>query len=445
MKKLLLACLFISTLSNAQHTIKGTLEPVEKYPWMLLYKLRGAKQDFIAYDTIKQGTFEINIPSGSSSGIYRLIYDQKNRLFVDVIYDQEDIEFRFHPKRPNQTIEFTKSKNNQHYFDYLRTISKPQQTLDSMQVDYFKPDANGAIAYVYKKKYNDILNIQDHFENMTRGTLAYHFIKASARYNPVQPVKQPAEYLKEIQNHFFDHIDFDSKELDHSTFKQDKITDFIFYLNRADDAETMAELRKEAIDHVFKIIQSNRELLKDIQETLLYNLAKQEDVVLTNHIINHYLQLPKELQDASFINDIMGQLRTAVGAIAPNINWEENGVQMTLHQLYGDTNYLVVFWSSGCSHCLQELPLLKDYLKDKPHIRVLAIGLEDELSTPNWQKEISKYPKWTHIYGKDKWKNKHAISYGVDATPSFYVLDPQKKVLAKPDSVEDLRTYLDAR
>ena len=42
-------------------------------------------------------------------------------------------------------------------------------------------------------------------------------------------------------------------------------------------------------------------------------------------MLNYYLQLPKELQDAGFINDVKGQLRTAIGNIAPNILWEENG------------------------------------------------------------------------------------------------------------------------
>ena len=71
--------------------LKEKCNPIENYPWMLLYKLQGAKQDFIAYDSIKDGKFEIAIPKSASSGIYRLIYDQQNQLFVDVIYDQEDI------------------------------------------------------------------------------------------------------------------------------------------------------------------------------------------------------------------------------------------------------------------------------------------------------------------------------------------------------------------
>ena len=84
---------------------------------MLLYKLQGAKQDFIAYDTIKNGRFNIAVSNKVTPGIYRLVYDQKNQLFVDVIYDNEDIEFKFHPEYPNRLVQFSKSKNKKLFFN----------------------------------------------------------------------------------------------------------------------------------------------------------------------------------------------------------------------------------------------------------------------------------------------------------------------------------------
>ncbi len=440
-KKLCLLFTLFTLVSYAQHTIKGEMHPTENYPWMLLYKLQGAKQDFIAYDSIKKGAFEITVPQSATSGVYRLIYDQQNQLFIDVIYDKEDIAFNFHPKHPSSLVQFHKSKNNKLYSDYLRAITKTQQKLDSLQVAYFSSASADDIKIkaAYQKNKAQLDKIQATFERESQGQLASHFIKASARYNPEKPIKKSTDYLKETQTHFFDNIDFNSAALDKSTFKHDKINDFIFYLNSADDQETQTQLRKEAINLVLEKLKTNTALSKDVQESLLYNFAQQQDVVMTNYILNHYLQLPKELQDSGFINDVKGQLRTAIGNIAPNILWEENNEQKTLHLLSGSPNYLVVFWSSGCSHCLKELPLLKDYLKDKPGVHVVAIGLEDEQSTTKWQKEIAKYPDWTHVYGKDKWKNRFANEYGVNTTPSFYFLDSKKKILTKPNSVKELK------
>jgi len=442
-KKLLLILLLFTSLVEAQHTVKGTMQPADNFSWIVLYQLKGSKQDYIANATIENGTFSFTIPKDKTSGIYRMVYNLKNQLFVDFIYDSEDVELTFNPKQPNQLIEFTKSKNNQIYLTYLKAISKPQQKLDSLQIAYFKDTKSRKIEKAYKTNKKLLDKAQQEFELTSNNILANHFIKASARYNAETPVKIPEDYLKSVKTHFFDAINFNNKTLLNSAFINDKINDFIFYMNNSDDKATLNKLRKESITTVLDKIKNNKELSRDIQEGLLYNFAQQQNIGLTNHMLNSYIQLPKELQDVAFIGDIKGQLKTAVGNIAPNILWSENNKSQSLHMLSNSNYYLVIFWSSTCSHCLKELPLLEKFLKNKKDVKVLAIGLETEKSKASWQTEISNYNNWTHIYGKDKWKNKFARDYGVNATPSFYILDAKKKILAKPDDVEELKVFLE--
>ena len=53
MKKVLILFLFISSLLQAQYSIKGSLQPVKKYQWALLYKVEGARQVFVKNSEIK--------------------------------------------------------------------------------------------------------------------------------------------------------------------------------------------------------------------------------------------------------------------------------------------------------------------------------------------------------------------------------------------------------
>ena len=167
-KKILFFLVFIPSLSFAQFSIQGEMQPVKDYPWMLLYKLQGAKQDFIAYDSIKEGRFTIKVPNNATSGIYRLVYDQKKQLFIDVIYDKEDIDFKFHPEYPNRLVQFSTSQNNELFFNYLRAISPVQQRLDSLQVAYFTPGSE-VDAKLYKKWHQELLKIQTHFDTTMLG------------------------------------------------------------------------------------------------------------------------------------------------------------------------------------------------------------------------------------------------------------------------------------
>ncbi|MCF6348493.1 MAG: AhpC/TSA family protein [Flavobacteriaceae bacterium] len=445
-KKLLLAFLLISSFSYGQFIVKGELQSAENYPYMIMYQLQGAKQNYIAHDSIKNGKFSITIPAKQTSGIYRLIYDIKNRLFVDFIYDNENISLTLNPKKPNQSVIFTASENNKIYQNYLKKIQPIQQKLDSLQTVYFNLSDKATekkFSNLYQKNYTNLTATQQQFEAQSTGKLVNHFIKASARYNAEDLIKSPAEYLASVKEHFFDNIDFNSKTLLNSTFINDKINDYIFHLNTSDDKKILTELYKEAITTVVSKTKTNPNFSKGIQEGLLYTFAKQENISMVNNVLNHYLQLPNELQDPDFIGDIKGQLKTAIGNIAPNILWSEDSKSKSLHMLSDSSYYLVVFWSSSCGHCLKELPLLKEYLKDKNNVEVLSIGLETEESKMSWKDETYYYPDWIHIYGKDKWKNKFVRDYGVNATPSFFILDAKKKILAKPDDVEELKVFFE--
>lgn len=443
LKKICFLLLFTSILS-AQHSVNGKMEPASNYSWIVLYQLQGAKQNYIANAKVIDGEFSLTIPKNTEKGIYRLIYDLKNRLFVDFIYDNENIRFTFNPKYPDQFIKFTESENNKLYHAYLEAISLPQQKLDSLQVRYFNSSDKTEqenIVNSYYKFYSSLIAHQSNFEQLSNNKFVSHFIKASSRFNTSKPINTPSDYLVSIKTHFFHNIDFNNSALLNSSFINDKINDFIFYLNTSEDKKMLTQLQREAIATVINKIGSNKTLAKDIEEGLLYTFSQQENIVMVNYMLNQYLQLPKELQDTAFINDIKEQLKTAVGMPVPNIMWNENSTQKDLYGLTGSNYYVVAFWSSTCPHCLIEMPLLYDFLKDNSQTKVISVGLEDNTSKSGWETQIINYPKFINVYGENKWKNKFARDYGVNATPSFFVLDTDKKVIAKPDDVEELKAF----
>ena len=123
-KKILAIFLLISSVTYAQHTVKGSMSPQIKSDWVILYKLEGTKQVFINNTTIKTdsivisgvkqavGSFEIKIPSYAKSGTYRATYKLEGAGFVDFYYNKEDVSFIFNPDYPQQSIAFTKSSEN---------------------------------------------------------------------------------------------------------------------------------------------------------------------------------------------------------------------------------------------------------------------------------------------------------------------------------------------
>jgi len=439
-KRLLLIFLFVNSFLHAQYVVQGELQRHQNYPWMILYGLEDGQQNYIAYDSIKKGRFSIAIPNQQGPGMYRLVYDVKNQASIDFIFDNENIELIFDPLKAEESVQFTESENNKIYQNYLKLTQGIQEELDSIQARFFQIKDN-SLAKQYNLKRQQLIALQKEFETTTKGKIAQHFIKASAKYYEKELFPSPSDYVASIKTHYFDAIDFNDKVLLNSTFIHDRINVFIFYLNAAEDKTQLAKLQKEAIVGVLEKTANNHKLSKDVQEGLIYGYANLEDTDMVDFVLHSYSKLPKEFQDANFVNDIKGQLRTSIGATAPNFSWPLKSTTQNLYNLKTTQKYVIVFWSSTCGHCLQEMPVLYNFLKNDANVKVIAIGLEDAESVTGWRNMILKYPNFMHVYGVNKWENQTAKLYGVNATPSFFVLDAQKKVLAKPDNVKELKVF----
>ena len=73
----------------------------------------------------------------------------------------------------------------------------------------------------------------------------------------------------------------------------------------------------------------------------------------------------------------------------------------------------------------------------------IAVGLEDEKAP--WDKMTSDFKNFTNIIDLDKWESKKVIDYGITAIPSYFILDANKKIIAKPHDVEELKEMFEEK
>ncbi|WP_456378748.1 TlpA family protein disulfide reductase [Lutibacter sp.] len=444
MKKLLLAIVLISSTIQSQTYVKGTLEPAQDFSWVILYQLKGAKQLYVKNVTIENGEFLIDFPENSEKGMYRLMYSQQNGGYVDFIYSKKSVELKFNPENPFETVSFINSEENKTYKKYLIESEIKQQKLDSLQFVFFnvKDEKNKKeLAENYKIARANFNEFQKKYELATEANLSNHFIKSRNKYYAPSLIKTQQEYLNSIKLHYFDFINFKDKELLNSTFLSEKIVEYVFYLNGSEDVEVQNKLYKNAIQEVFSKVEDVY-LKSELITTLLYSFSQIENSTLIDFLTdNFYNKLPEEVKNKTIIDKVQEKVKLAIGKTAPEISWKENNIEKKLLELDIAEKYIIVFWSSDCSHCLTEMPLLYEYTKDKTNIHVIAVALEkDEVGfnyyTPN-------YEKWTNILGLHKWENSISREYQINATPSYFVLDSTKKIIAKPDYFEDVKVFFE--
>lgn len=439
MKKLFILFTLISFSLQAQYKIEGTLKPADNYSWVILYKIEGAKQLFVKSGKIENGRFSFELPADAKLGMYRVSYKTEGNGFADFLFNKEDVRFSFNPNSAEETIVFEQSSENILYQDYIHVVAMAQYALDSLQVAYFK-NPSIQTEKLYSSQLKNVTSLQASYLNKSKGKMVESFIKANKRYNSPNIEKDSKVYLNFMTSHFFDHIDFGNKTLYNSTFLVDRITDYVFYMNYSEDEKTQENLHKKAIKEVLAKTKDPI-FKKDIIEFLITQFMNYKRVALVDYLMEtYYNPLPKNIQDQEFKKLVKENTAVEVGRIAPDISWTENGKNYKLLTLNEAANYVLIFWSTGCSHCTREIPLLHSFMKEKKKTKIIAFGMEETAN--NWTSYIKTLGGWHHILGLQKWENETARTYQIYSTPTYMVLNSEKKIIAKPETLEELQKII---
>lgn len=445
-KKILIALLFISVSAQSQHSITGNVSPKnDLVTRVILYQLKGTKQVYVSNSKIENDQFKLEIPQGNEVGMYRLTFSPATFGFIDFLYGEENVSLKFDSSNLSNSVEFLTSEENKIYANYLAETFKAQQKLDSLQIVFFglKDKKQDEITIdLYKKSLSDYANIQNQYEDKTEGKLANHFIKVTHKYYAPQLFTAPQTYLNSVKKHYFDFVNFEDDLLKNSSFFGEKAIEYVFYLNVSDDAEVQNALYKNAINEVLQKVGSNDEVKSELLTSLIYAFAQYENMVMAGFVLDEfYSKLPENFIDEALVDEMRAKIKLAVGNIAPEITWEENGVQKKLSELSVADKYILVFWSTSCSHCLQEIPKLYEFTNGNTQMHVVAVALEDD--NVNFEEFAAKLTTWTHILGLKKWENEFAKEYKINATPTYFILDKDKKIIAKPIHFEDVKAYFE--
>jgi thiol-disulfide isomerase/thioredoxin len=132
-----------------------------------------------------------------------------------------------------------------------------------------------------------------------------------------------------------------------------------------------------------------------------------------------------------------------VGSSFPDFNEKDlTGNPLSVSSLKGKV-VLIDFWATWCRPCVAELPnTLKVYEKyhDKG-FEIIGVSLDDN------QAQLEKFLKknnitWPQFFDGKGRDNKLALKYGIDAPPTFYLLDQTGKIISMdrfPETLGNLR------
>ena len=442
LKRLFFSLLLIPSIFFAQHSIKGTFSPPGEFEIALLYKVQPTHSKYVTNTPIAaDGSFEINLDSTLTKGMYRITYAVPQEEYnFDVIYSgDEDVELTFNSETG---VEFLSSRENKLLESYTNSMLMITNSIGN----YFRDGSETKDTLALESIFKTQREMQKGFEEAAKGTLAFHFIKANKPYIPEKGVDVKT-YVEQLEKHYFDHVDFNNPILQRSKFLTERMLNYVFGMSTQNGDEEEDYKRNITVFH-----KAMKNAPTEIKKSLLTDLWEQMvDLKLepvANFIAEDYLMdLSVELNDQQLLQALILYQNTSLGSLAPDFSLEitekEEKITKTLHELDIAEIYVLAFWSSTCSHCLQEIPELHEFVKtfEEGTLKVIAIGLEDEPYA--WKNLTYDFSNFLHVYGEGRWENEIGNNYGVTATPTYFILSEDKEIVAKPDSFEELKGFFD--
>jgi thiol-disulfide isomerase/thioredoxin len=248
------------------------------------------------------------------------------------------------------------------------------------------------------------------------------------------------------KDHFFDNIDLTDERLLRTPILYARLE--AFFTNVVIQAPD--SINKE-IDKLVKKCESDYKIFQFVAVYLFNHFRESEimghDAVVVKLADDIYLSGKADWVSPEFKKDLKKQVDllrpNLIGKKAENLVMDSfKGIFVSLYDVKKDFTVLY-FWEPDCGHCLEATPKLKAYY-DKPRDYTLEVfAVCTTADKEKWTKYIEDN-KLTWINGWDPQRGSHFdYYYNVQSTPIVYILDKNKKIIAKKIGVEEIGPFIE--
>lgn len=152
-----------------------------------------------------------------------------------------------------------------------------------------------------------------------------------------------------------------------------------------------------------------------------------------------------ELTD-DLINKASGVANLQLGKQPPNfkIKTFDNKSTIDLYQTASQNEYtLVMFWSSWCHKCEQEIPELKNVYSTYHAKGFEVIGVSVDTQRSQWVEAVeSRAIPWPNVSQLKLWDSPVAKDYRVNSTPTLFLIDKNLNIVGKPTRIHEVASFL---
>jgi thiol-disulfide isomerase/thioredoxin len=248
------------------------------------------------------------------------------------------------------------------------------------------------------------------------------------------------------KDHFFDNTDLSDERLVRTPILYARLE--AFFTNVL--IQSPDSINKE-IDRLLLKCSGNNKVFQFVSVFLFNHFRQSEimgqDAVMVKLADEIYLSGRADWVTKEFKDDLRKQIDlirpNLIGKKAENLVMDSyKGIFVSLYDIEKDYTILY-FWEPDCGHCKESTPKLKAYYEKSKDYSIEIFAVCTTKDKEKWTRYIEDN-KLMWINGWDPERSSHFdYYYNVQSTPTLYILDKNKKIIAKKLAVEDIGSFID--
>jgi thiol-disulfide isomerase/thioredoxin len=388
-------------------------------------------------------------------GIYLFVFPGKT--YFEILLDKEQI-FSMECTMTNviESMKVKGSEDNRLFYEYLRFIQERSKEVEPLKTQ--------------RKALQDqnlpIDSVEAHIKRVDKAVVDYKldFINKypdrflSSIFNASQDPTVPELPLKAdgtrdssfayyyYRDHYFDKINLSDERLLRSPIYFSKLSYFMKHL-----VINIPDSIYPVTDSLVKWASGNKETFKYMVWYLTNTYETSNimgmEAVFVHLVKSHYTKEKAFWVDDATLYKIQDRAKILepllLGKVARNLILpDSNGVYQALHTVNAPFTILY-FWDPDCGHCKKVTPKVKAYydkVKAKG-IKVFAVCTEVEMK--KWKDYIKENNlDWINVADPEL-RNNFRHDFDIQTTPQIFILDKDKKILARKLDEESMEKILD--
>ena len=423
-------CIFLLTFLQinlfSQVNINIKIEDIDDTTLYLLKYKSDKSLIVIDSSTVVKGNKIFKQSSNYPEGIYVLADSKQNPIFELFLGKDQKFMVNVGDLTRNETYIIKGAKETSDYFDiYAKTNYKRLyiKALES-EIEHFPDNARKIDSIkLNHNEYLESIKIKDKDS----------FIRTYIGFNKeiIVPQEYKDNYEQYIIDHYFDDISFRDVRILNTRLLKNKLDDY--FNNYMSKQTTDVVLQK--IDYIiYQTTSGYRDIPQDllnheVRDYILWYLYSKyfdNDIIYT-HLSDVYFS---KLEINNLTENIRSEIvkradilrKITIGRLAPTFTYiDDNDNHIDLDKINGK-NIVLFFYKPDCQKCIRDKRILELVKKRQKDLTILHINISEGNYSNVSQDIINKYD--------------------ITTTPTIYVLDMEKKIIAKHIKAEEIEFHI---